>query len=113
MEVQGVITEFLTVEKGVSKEGKEWQKMNFLLKTEEQFNNLYCFEVFGTEKVENLTKFQKVGDAVKVLFNVKTTEWKGRHFTSLQSWRIEKDTNEVNESVPQTQAVETVDDMPF
>jgi hypothetical protein len=69
--------------------------------------------VFGTEKVENLTKFQKVGDDVKVLFNVKTTEWKGRHFTSLQSWRIEKSTNEVNESVTEDKAVEPVSDLPF
>ena len=49
----------------------------------------------GDEKVENLTKYQKVGDTVKVNFNVSTNEWQGKYFTSLQAWRIEK-----AESVP-------------
>ena len=91
LEVTGKITKFLEVQSGVSKaSGKEWKKQEFLLETDEQYNNLYCFEVFGAEKVDKLTEFNKVGDNVKVLFNVNTNEYKDKYYTSLSSWRIEK-----------------------
>lgn len=90
LEVQGKLEKFLPVQKGTKKDGGEWQKQLFLVRTTEEYNNLYCFEVFGDEKVENLTKYQKEGDDVKVIFNVSTNEWKEKYFTSLSAWRIEK-----------------------
>ena len=41
LEVTGVIENILPLEKGQSKDGKQWQKQIFLLKTDEQYNNLY------------------------------------------------------------------------
>jgi len=90
LEITGKLEKFLDVQKGTSKEGKEWSKQSFLVRTTDEYNNLYCFEVFGDEKVENLTKYQKENDEVKVVFNVGTNEWKGKYFTSLSAWRIEK-----------------------
>ena len=92
MKLEGLkITKVLNVESGTSKNtGKEWQKMTFVGETEEQYNNIYAFEVFGTEKVENFNKYNKVGDVVNVDFNVNCNEWKGKYFTSLQSWKVFK-----------------------
>ena len=90
MEVTGKITKVLDVVKGTTKEGKEWQKLIFILETDEQYNNLYAFEVFGDEKVENFIKYNKEGNDVKVDFNVKTNEWQGKYFTSLQAWKVFK-----------------------
>lgn len=91
LEITGILEKFLPIESGTSKAtSKEWKKQNFLVKTNEEFNNTYCFEVFGEEKVEALTKYQKEGDTVKVVFNVNTNEWNGKYFTSLSAWRIEK-----------------------
>ena len=114
--ITGKIDKFLPIEKGTTKDGKEWQKQNYLVTTTDQYNNLYCLEVFGAENVEKLTKYNKVGDNVKVQFNVKTNEWKGKYFTSLQSWRIEKDTN--LDTNPHFETVDDVkdnekDDLPF
>jgi len=118
LEITGKIEKFLDVEKGTSKDGKEWQKQSYLVETTEQYNNLCCLEVFGTEQVEKLTKYNKVGDNVKVQFNVKTNEWKGKYYTSLQSWRIEKVENleipkphfeEVGEDLNEKEP----DDLPF
>ena len=112
LEITGKLEKFLTVEKGTSQAGKEWQKQQFIVTTEEEYNNTYCFEVFGDEKVENLTKFQKAGDQVKVIFNVNTNEWKGKYYTSLSAWRIEKEESDQSVSQPsQTEQVE--DDLPF
>jgi hypothetical protein len=89
-EVTGKLEKFLPVESGISKGGKEWKKQQFVVTTSDEYNNTYCFEVFGEEKVENLTKYQKENDEVKVVFNVNVNEWKGKYYTSLSAWRIEK-----------------------
>jgi len=99
MEVTGKITKVLDVQKGTSKEGKEWQKLIFTLETTEQYNNLYAFEIFGAEKVETFNKFNKVGDDVKVDFNVSTNEWQGKYFTSLQAWKVFKAESNLEKAV--------------
>jgi len=90
MKVTGTITKILDTSEGVSAAGKEWKKSAFILETSEEYNNVYCFEVFGAEKVDNFLKFNKVGQDVDVDFNVSTNEWKGKYFTSLQAWKIFK-----------------------
>ena len=57
MKVTGKITKVLDTQKGTSAAGKEWQKLSFILETTEDYNNLYCFDVFGDEKVEQFLKF--------------------------------------------------------
>jgi single-stranded DNA-binding protein len=78
---------------------------------------MYCFEVFGQDKVENLTKFQKEGDEVSVSFNISTNEWKGKYFTGLQAWRIEKveaqDLPPVEQFQPAVSNNAEQDDLPF
>lgn len=92
--ITGTIQKFLSPESGVAKtSGNEWHKQSFIVVNNDGYEGkeqLFCFEVFGQEKVENLTKFQKVGDEVKVQFNISINEWKDRYFTSLGAWRIEK-----------------------
>jgi len=92
--IKGKIKEFLPVESGTTKSsGKEWSKQNFIVSNNDGYEGkeqIYCFEVFGDEKLESLTKYQKIGDSVKVFFNISTKEWKGKYYTSLSCWRIEK-----------------------
>lgn len=90
LEVTGKLIKFLPLEEVESKSGTQWVKQQFIVQTEAQYNNLYCFEVFGNEKVENLTKYQKEGDNVTVEFNVNTNEYKGKYYTSLSAWKISK-----------------------
>ena len=110
MKVTGKITKVLDTQKGTSAAGKDWQKLSFILETTEDYNNLYCFEVFGDEKVEQFLKFNKVGQEVDVSFNVQTNEYKGKYYTSLQSWKIFK--AEAGEATPEV-AQEEADDLPF
>jgi hypothetical protein len=91
MKVQGKITKILEKVTGQKKDGSgEWCKQSFVVTTDEQYNNLYAFEVFGDEKVTNLTKYNKVDDSVDVEFNVSTNEYQGRYYTTLQAWKITK-----------------------
>ena len=110
MKVTGKITKVLDTQKGTTAAGKNWQKLSFILETTEDYNNLYCFEVFGDEKVEQFLKYNKVGQEVDVSFNVQTNEYKGKYYTSLQSWKIFK--AEAGEATPEV-AQEEADDLPF
>ena len=110
MKVTGKITKVLDTQKGTSAAGKDWQKLSFILETTEDYNNLYCFDVFGDEKVEQFLKYNKVGQEVDVSFNVQTNEYKGKYYTSLQSWKIFKaEAGETAQEVAQEEA----DDLPF
>jgi len=110
MKVTGKIENILETQTGTSKTGKEWKKTSFVVKTDDEYNNLYCFEIFGDEKVNNFLQYNSKGDVVDVDFNVKTNEWKGKYFTSLDAWKVFKsDNSKQKEEV----AVEEEGDLPF
>jgi len=91
LEISGKLTKFLPIQKGQKKDGSgEWIKQSFIVETDEKYNNVYCFEVFGDEKVQNLTKYQKENDQVTVEFNVNTNEHNGSYYTTLSAWKITK-----------------------
>ena len=82
MKVTGAITQIKEKVTGISKSDKGWSKVEFLLETSEDYNNVYCFEIFAMDdaeknNVDSFMKFNKVGSNVDVEFNVKTSEWKG------------------------------------
>ena len=92
MEVKSLkITKVLEKITGKKKDGSgDWVKLSFVGKTDEQYNNVYCFELFGNEKVDNFEKYNNVGSVVDVEFNVSTNEWKDKYYTSLQAWKVSK-----------------------
>ena len=102
LKLSGKIKSILPVVSGTSKAGKEWQKQSFVISNNDGYEGkeqVFCFELFGEEKVGNLTKFNKVGDDVDVSFNIGCNEYnnptKGlQYFTSLSAWRIEKTSTE-------------------
>ena len=110
MKVTGKIENILDTQTGTSKAGKQWKKTSFVVKTDDEYNNLYCFDVFGEEKVDKFLQYNSKGDVVDVDFNVKTNEWQGKYFTSLDAWKVFKaDNSKQKEEV----AVEEEGDLPF
>ena len=112
MEVKGKITEILEVQKGTSKDGKEWQKLSFVIDTGESYNNTICFDLFGDEKVTNFQKYNKINQEVEVSFNIKCNKWKDKYFTSLDAWKVfSAKTENVQQAEPV--ASEQDDNLPF
>jgi hypothetical protein len=68
--------------------------VDYQVETNEQYNNLYSFDMYksadNVQHIDNFIKHNKVGDNVRVEWNVRTNEYKGKFFTSLSSWRIEQ-----------------------
>lgn len=112
LKIKGKIVKILEVEKGTSQAGKEWKKQNFVIDTGSQYNPEVCFQLFGDEKIENLKKYNKVGQEVEVHFNVSSREYNGKYYHNLDAWKIvkaseEKASPELNKSDTDT------DDLPF
>ena len=89
--------------------------IDYQVETNEQYNNLYSFEMYkGAEHVQhidNFIKYNKVGDQVSVEFNVRTSEYNGRFFSSLTPWRVDK----IDQAQPVQDSIVTddTDDLPF
>lgn len=115
LEITGVLKKFLETQTGAKKDGSgNWIKQSFLVETDSQYNNLYCFEVFGDEKVQNLTKYQKENDTVTVEFNVNTNEHNGSYYTTLSAWKISKQSDSPTQNASEFTPPEIIDNgLPF
>jgi len=89
--------------------------IEYQVETSDQYNNLYSFDMYKgpehVEHVDNFAKYNKVGDSVRVEFNVRTSEYNGRFFTSLSPWRVDK----LDQAQPVQDSIVTddTDDLPF
>lgn len=88
LEINGKITDVLPIQSGTSKAGREWQKQEFVIETDDQFPRKVCFTLFG-DKISLLNGFNS-GDEVAVAFNLESREFNGRWFHNVNAWRINK-----------------------
>lgn len=111
LKVTGKITEVSDVKTGVSKAGKEWKSLSFVIDNGAEYNNESEFSIFGAEKVDNFAKYNKLGDTVDVSFNInlrRTAD--GKKFQNLDAWRVFKG---VAEGVDAVLAGDDNDSLPF
>ena len=111
--VKGTIKTILPTQEGVSKADKPWKKLTFVLANEggyEGKEQIFAFDLFGDEKVDKFLQYNKVGQSVDVSFNIRTNEWNGKYFTSLDAWKVFKSDSE---EVKAPAMPEANDDLPF
>lgn len=93
LKLTGQIKTIKEVVSGTTKSGDEWKKVEFVIANNDGYQGgeqVFCFEIFGAEKVDKFLQYNKVGDTVDVDFNIRTNEWKEKHFTSLQACKVFK-----------------------
>ncbi|MCF8257526.1 MAG: DUF3127 domain-containing protein [Flavobacteriales bacterium] len=73
-------------------------KREFVITTEEQYPQDVKFELVK-DKTSMIDKY-KVGDQLKVSFNVRGNEYQGKYFVSLNAWRIENIGAGTAQSIP-------------
>ena len=108
LKVRGTITKINDVQTGKTAKG-EWKKVSFILDNGEKYNNVFCFDLFGEEKVDTFLKYNKEGKEVDVSFNVNCREYEGRYYTSLDAWKVFT----AKEMTNAEQQPDREDDMPF
>jgi single-strand DNA-binding protein len=92
-----------------------FKKREFIIETDEQYPQKLKFEM-KQEKC-GLLDNKKVGDMLKVSFNIRGSEWQNKFYVNLQAWRIDKVTSEDNDSEEtgdyEYKTYDTGDELPF
>lgn len=70
-----------------AKVSSNFQKREFVVETSEQYPQKIKMELIQ-EKC-GILDTKRVGDQVKIFFNLRGSEWQGKFFTNLQAWRVE------------------------
>lgn len=113
MEIIGKAIAALPVKSGVSQRtGEQWQSREYVIETQEQYPKKICFEVFGTDKLQEFNI--RNNDLVKVHFDITAREYNGKWYNSVRAWKVEHvnqdgsvagaTANQVAASSPQAQA---------
>lgn len=94
MDFTGKIIFALPAKSGLKKNGESWKSQEFVIEnTEGQYPKKMCFNVFGDDKI---TTFDiKLGDEVKVYFDIDAKQWNDRWFNSINAWKVDKLSNSV------------------
>lgn len=82
MEFIGTIKKILPTRSGVSKTGKEWKAVSFVVEnTEGKYPEGYLFETFNDLNANE-------GEKVVVKFDGRVREWEGKYFNSLNAYKV-------------------------
>ena len=127
MNFEGQITHVLELQKGETKEGKQWAKREVVVKESNPRNEDYP-EVIKVEffKMDDNIKWineewkHKQGDNVVLEgLSFKTSEWKGKYYTNISCYKIEAKLgmNDGGSVAPggvgKPASVDGIDDLPF
>lgn len=104
MEIQGKVIAVLEARNGISRQGNEWMTQDYVIETEDKYPKRMCFSLFGENKIKESDI--KMGENIKVSFDIDAREWNGRWFNSILAWKIERATQQT-QTVQQMQPLKT------
>lgn len=88
MEESGVLKEKKSVETKVGKDGNSYVSQQFIVEIpDEKYPRTICFK--GKGKVIEKLGGAKVGDSLRVLFNLSSREYKGNWYTEATAWGLD------------------------
>ena len=108
LKIKGRLLQVNEIVKGTSQAGKEWQKLEFIIETFEQFAKKICFTLFGDKTA--LINGIKINESITVHFNLESREYNGKYFHNLNAWKIE--TEQADAPIEQAQVIEDLPPIP-
>ena len=89
MDFTGKIIFALPAKSGLKKNGESWKSQEFVIEnTEGQYPKKMCFNVFGEDKIKSFDI--KLGEELKVSFDIDAKQWQDRWFNSINAWKVER-----------------------
>jgi hypothetical protein len=89
MDFTGKIIAVLPAKGGKSKAtGNEWKAQEYVIENHDQYPRKMCFEVFGTEKIDQFNI--QLGEELTVSFDIDARQWQDRWFNSIRAWKVER-----------------------
>ena len=104
MKITGKLIKKLPLEKGTTKNGKEWRKQAILLKQNNEYNPEVAISFFG-DKIEKIRDVQ-IGNDLTVLVNLSSREYNGKYYHNIDGYWVA-------DGVAEETEVEQDNDMPF
>jgi hypothetical protein len=101
LELTGKLIKLLPEVSGDGKNGR-WVKQEFILELGGEFTKSVCFSLWGEEKAKIIKSF-KIGETIKVSFDVSSREYNDKYFTDCRAWKIEKTGAAAKETVKSTE----------
>ena len=92
MQITAKLTQLLPIQTGTGKNG-EWKKQDIIVETEGQYPKKVCISIWGDKINESQLK---IGNILKINFNVESREYNNRWYTEITAWKIELSDNHVN-----------------
>lgn len=86
MKITGKLKTKLNKVSGTSKSGKDWEKQDFVLETNADYNSEICVAAFG-ETMKELQNI-KEGDNLEVNLNISSKEFNGKYYHNITAWKI-------------------------
>lgn len=87
MEIKGQIVMVLPLASGVSRNGSEWRKQEYILETKDAYPKKICFNLWG-DRIDQFNLQQ--GEEVTVHIDLESREFNGRWYTDVRAWRVDR-----------------------
>jgi hypothetical protein len=98
MDITGRIIAVLPAQGGISRNGNEWKKQEYVLETHEQYPKKVCFQIFGSDRIEQAAI--RKDEELTVFFDIESREYQGRWFTNINAWKVERSGADVPPPAP-------------
>jgi hypothetical protein len=85
MQLSAKLIQLLPLQSGTGKNG-QWKKQDIIVETDGQYPKKICVSVWGEKINEDQLK---VGNRLKIDFDVESREYNGRWYTDVKAWKIE------------------------
>jgi hypothetical protein len=114
MQLTAKLTQLLPLQTGAGKNG-EWKKQDIIVETSGQYPKKVCISVWG-DKID--ARKLKVGNMLKIEFDVESREYNSRWYTDCKAWKIDVEggSNDSGADMPPPPDVDMSggeDDLPF
>src|SRR5690606_3526605 len=86
MEINGKIVQVLEELSGTGRNGI-WKKRDYIVETKGQYPKNVCVTVWG-DKIDQFA--MQAGDEVNLGIEIESREYKGRWYTDVKAWKVEK-----------------------
>ena len=88
MEIKGQVVAILPLEQGITKAGKDWQKLTIIIEfSEGNYQKKLALSATKEELIKTL-KNLKQGDSITASINLESREFNGKWFNSVNVWKV-------------------------
>jgi hypothetical protein len=88
MEIKGQVVAILPLESGITKAGKDWQKLTIIIEFNEgNYQKKLALSATKEELIKTLQNL-KQGDSITASINLESREFNGKWFNSVNVWKV-------------------------